>query len=411
MTELAINGGPKAASDLEIPRWPQCTETSKEYVLDSLESEKWCRIIDGADWVDRFEEAFADFHDAEHAIAVSNGTVAIELALRACGLKPGDEVLVPAYTFIATASAVACMGGVPKFVDVDPETYNLDPESVRENVTDRTVGIVGVHFGGYPMDMDELMPIVEEHGLFLIEDAAHAQGSEWRGQKVGTFGDFGTFSFQQSKSLPAGEGGIVVTDDDVLAEEASLVHNIGRPVGAGYKHTMLASNYRLPELQGALLCAQLEKLPSENERRQENEARLVSELETIDGIHTLREDDRITDRGYCVYNFRYDADAFGGVSRDRFLAALRAEGVPVSSGYGLPLYKQPAFSREQLGSLVPPDTEIPVNRHLHLPGVEEIMQTNLRLSHTALLAENESILAIPRAIRKIQENVDELPAE
>ncbi len=408
MTKLAINGGPKAASDLEIPRWPQCTEKSKEYVMDSLESEKWCRIIDGADWVDRFEEEFADLHDAEHAIAVSNGTVAIELALRASGLQPGDEVLVPAYTFIATASAVACMGGVPKFVDVDPDTFNIDPESVRENITEDTVGIVGVHFGGYPMDMDELLPIVEEHGLFFIEDAAHAQGSAWRGQKVGTFGDFGTFSFQQSKSVAGGEGGIVVTDDEVLAEEASLVHNIGRPVGAGYKHTMLSSNYRLPELQGALLSAQLEKLPAENERRQENEARLVDELETIEGIHTLREDDRITDRGYCVYNFRYDAEAFGGPSRDRFLEALRAEGVPASSGYGLPLYKQPAFSRAQLGSMVPPGTDIPVNRHLHLPGVEEIMETNIRLSHTALLAEDESILSIPRAIEKIKRNVGEL---
>ncbi|WP_255171471.1 DegT/DnrJ/EryC1/StrS family aminotransferase [Natrononativus amylolyticus] len=411
MTDLAINGGPEAAADLEIPRWPQCTETSKEYVLDSLESEKWCRIIDGADWVDRFEEEFAEFHDAEHAIAVSNGTVAIELALRACGVKPGDEVLVPAYTFIASASAIACMGAVPKFVDVDPDTFNLDPESVREEITADTVGIVGVHFGGYPMDMDELLPIVEEHELFLIEDAAHAQGSAWRGERVGTFGDFGTFSFQQSKALPAGEGGIVVTDDDVLAEEARLVHNIGRAVGAGYKHTMLASNYRLPELQGALLCAQLEKLPEENERRQRNEELLVSELETIDGIHTLRADDRITDRGYCVYNFRYDAEAFGGLSRDRFLEALTAEGVPASSGYGLPLYKQPAFSREQLGALVPPGTDIPVNRHRHLPGVEKIMRTNVRLSHTALLAEDDTVLAIPRAIRKIQENVDELLLE
>ena len=303
------------------------------------------------------------------------------------------------------------MGGVPKFVDVDPETFNVDPESVRESISDRTVGMVGVHFGGYPMDMDELVPIVEENGLFLIEDAAHAQGSEWRGQKVGTFGDFGTFSFQQSKSLPAGEGGIVVTNDDVLAEEAALVHNIGRPVGAGYKHTIPASNYRLPELQGALLCAQLEKFPEENERRQENEDRLVSELETIDGIHTLREDSRVTNRGYCVYNFRYDSAAFDGLSRDRFLEALRAEGVPASSGYGMALYKQPAFSREQLGALVPPGADLPVVRHLHLPGVEEIVETNVRLSHTALLAENETIRTIPRAIRKIQEHAHTIVEE
>ena len=409
MTRLAIDGGPKEADDLEIPRWPQCTEKSREYVLDSLESEQWCRITDDAAWVDRFEEEFAEFHDAEHAIAVSNGTVAIELALRAAGMKPGDEVLVPAYTFIATASAVACMGGVPRFVDVDPETYNVDPESIREHITDRTVGIVGVHFGGYPMDMDELMAIVEEHNLFLIEDSAHAQGSEWRGQKVGTFGEFGTFSFQQSKSLPAGEGGIVVTDDEFLAEQASLVHNIGRAVGApGYRHYILSSNYRLPELQGALLCAQLEKLPGENERRQRNERLLVDGLEGIEGIHTNRKDDRITARGYCLFNFRYDSEAFDGLSRDRFLEALQAEGVPAGSGYGMPLYRQPGFSREQLGTLVPPGTDLPVNRTLHLPGVEEIMETNVAMSHTALLAEDDTIRAIPRAIRKIQENVDDL---
>ncbi|WP_224270994.1 DegT/DnrJ/EryC1/StrS family aminotransferase [Haloprofundus salinisoli] len=409
MAKLALNGGSMAAADLEIPRWPQCTEQSRENVLDALESERWCRVTDGANWVDRFEAEFAEYHDAEHAIAVSNGTTAIELSLRACGLKPGDEVLVPAYTFIATASAVACMGGVPRFVDVDPETYNMDPESVRENITDRTVGLVGVHFAGYPMDMDELTAIADEHGLFLIEDSAHAQGSEWRGQKVGTFGEFGTFSFQQSKSLPAGEGGIVVTDDELLAEEARQVHNIGRAVGEpGYKHYMLSSNYRLSEFQGALLSAQLEKLPEENERRRRNEKVLISALSDIDGISTKPEDDRITARGYCIFNFRYDEEAFGGVSRDRFIEALNAEGVPARTGYELPLYKQPAFSREQLSALVPPGTDLPVYRHMHLPGVEEVRRTNVTLSHNVLLAGEDGVRTIARAVDKIHEHADEL---
>ena len=409
MSELAIDGGPEAAAELDVPEWPQCTERTIENVVDTLESGKWCRVVDGATAVDRFEREFAEYHDAEYAIAVSNGTVAIELALRACGVRPGDEVIVPAYTFIATASAVACMGAVPVFADVDPRTYNLDAESLEASITDRTVGVVGVHFGGYPMDFDEILPVVREHDLFLIEDAAHAQGSEWRGEKVGTIGSMGTFSFQQSKSLPAGEGGVVVTDDELLAEEARLIHNIGRAQGEpGYKHYLLSSNYRLSELQGAVLSAQLERLPELNERRQRNDEVLAGALSGVDGIETKPRDERITARGYCVYNLRYDPEAFGGLGRDRFLEALNAEGVPASNGYEMPLYRQPAFAREQLGALVPPGTPLREYRNMYLPGAETVAETNVSMSHTVLLASEAGVRTIPRAIEKIRDHADDL---
>lgn len=409
MNNLAINGGPKAADELDVPEWPQCTDQTIKNVVNTLESEKWCRVVDGATAVDRFEQEFADYHDAEYAIAVSNGTVAIELALRACGVRPGDEVIVPAYTFIATASAVACMGAVPVFADVDPQTYNIDAKSLEVAITDRTVGVVGVHFGGYPMDFDEILPVVRENNLFLIEDAAHAQGSEWRGEKVGTIGSMGTFSFQQSKSLPAGEGGIVITDDELLAEEARLIHNIGRVLGEpGYKHYLLSSNYRLSELHGAVLSAQLERLPELNERRRHNEEILVEALSNVDGIDTKPWDERITARGYCVYNLRYDPVAFNGLSRDRFLEALNAEGVPASNGYEMPLYQQPAFSREQLGALVPPGTPLQEYRNMSLPGTETVAKTNVSMSHTILLASETGVRTIPRAVEKIRNHADEL---
>lgn len=408
MGELAINGGPEAAADLEVPEWPRVTETSRQYVEEALDSGRWCRTTTNGDgFCDRLEEAFADYHDAEHAIAVSNGTVAIELTLRAAGVEPGDEVIVPSYSFIASASAVPAVGAVPRFVDTDPETYNIDLDHLEEVITDRTVGVVGVHFAGYPMDMDRLVPFVEDEDLFLIEDAAHAQGSEWCGEKVGTFGEFGTFSFQETKSLPSGEGGIVTTDDPVLADRARTMANIGRRQSeTGYYFYHLASNRRLPEMGAALALGQLDKLDEENRRRERNESVLLEELESIEGIHTKPRDDRITARGYCIENFRYDPEAFDGLSRDRFLEVLRAEGVPVSNGYEMPLYRQPAFFRNEVGRFLPSDTEIPDYPNHHLPGAEEICETNVTYSHRLLLAEESGIRSVAAAIRKIKENAE-----
>jgi dTDP-4-amino-4,6-dideoxygalactose transaminase len=408
MSELALQGGPQAAEALDIPDWPQYTEQSKENVLDALESESWCSSYSGAEWVDRFEEQFGEYHSAENAIAVANGTIAIEVALRMLDVQPGDEVLVPPYTFIATASAVTSVGAVPRFVDVDPATYNVDAASVAEQVTDRTVGVVGVHIAGYPMDFDELLPTVREHDLFLIEDAAHAQGTEWKGEKVGTIGDVGTFSFQETKALSGGEGGMVVTDDTVLAERGELLRNIGRVSGKTYRHYELASNCRMTEFQGALLCAQLEKLPRENERRMRNEEVLRGELEDIDGIAPKQRDDRVTNRGYCLFDLRYDAAAFDGLPRETFLEALSAEGVPASTGYLMPMYRQPTLARDTVGALVPANADVPAYRSLHLPGVEEVTQTNVSLTHQVLLADERGIRSIADAIRKISANTDEL---
>ena len=408
MAELAIRGGPAAAEGLDVPEWPWMNEASEQYVQEALDSGHWCRNA-GGEFCDRLEAEFAEYHDAEHAVAVSNGTAAIELALLACGVEPGDEVIVPSYSFIASASAVPAVGAVPRFVDTDPETYNIDLDHLEEVITDRTVGVVGVHFAGYPMDMDRLVPLVEEHDLFLVEDAAHAQGTEWRGEKVGTFGDFGTFSFQESKSLPSGEGGIVVTGDDVLAERARILHNIGREQGTtGYRHYRMGTNYRLSEIHAALALGQLEKLDAENRTRERNERLLVEELQSIPGIETKPRDDRITARGYCLENFRYDADEFDGLPRDRFIEALVAEGVPVSDGYEMPLYRQPAFFRNEIGRLLPDGTEIPDYRNQHLPGVEEVCRTNVSYSHKVLLAEADGVRSIATAIRKIQDNTDEL---
>ena len=407
---LAINGGEKAADVLTVPEWPRLTERTRTNVLDCLESTAWCKQYEEATYADRFEEAFAAFHDAEHALGVTNGTTALEVALRSVGLMPGDEVLVTPYTWVSTAMAILLGGGLPKFVDVDPKTYNLDPNALREEITADTVGVVGVHYAGYPMDLDEIVPLCEEHDLFLIEDCAHAQGTEWRGEKVGTFGQAGTFSFQQSKSLTAGEGGAVITDDDRLAEVARSVHWMGRDPGGKLGHIMNSSNHRISEFLGAILLAQLEKLPDENAIRQENEEILVEELDAIEGIQTKPRDDRITNRGYYCFNFRYDRDAFDGIDRQTFVEALVEEGVPASLGThnAQPLYRQRAFTREQLTAHVPSDVALPNYQNMHLPGVEEIARTNVTLSHQTLLADREGVRPIARAVEKVQEHADEL---
>lgn len=433
MSDLAVHGGPKAAAELTVPEWPQITDRDEENVLQSLRSGYWCRLdkqrgrlynslTEEPDWVtrglvdteadsfvERFEDEFAAYQDAEHAVAVYNGTVALEVALRICGVRPGDEVLVPDYTFIATASSVLSLGAIPKFVDVDPNTGNIDPDSLREKVSDDTDGVIAVHYSGYPIDFDEILPIVDEYDLFLIEDSAHAQGTEWNGRKVGTIGDVGTFSFQETKTLAGGEGGIVITDDDVLAEQLELLHNTGRIPGEHhYKHYIQGSNYRMSELHGALLCAQLERLPDEMATRHRNEEILRSELEPIDGVTLKPENDRITSRGYYFFTFNYEPSAFAGMARPAFLEALTAEGVPAGPGYLMPLHREPAFRREHITPLVPDGTEIPLYQNMHLPGAEEITRKEIDIPHQILLAEEADMKLVTEAVRKVQKNAEDV---
>jgi dTDP-4-amino-4,6-dideoxygalactose transaminase len=412
MHQLAIHGGPKAAESLRLPQWPTVEEEDKGAVLEVLESRQWCRAYPGSR-AEAFERAFADYHGAQYGIAVSNGTAALELALLACGIEPGDEVLVPAVTFIASASAVVTsIGAVPVFVEIDPQTASISPDCVEEAISERTKGVVAVHYGGYPVDLDRLLPVVADHDLTLIEDCAHAQGTEWRGRRVGTFGDMGAFSFQESKAFTAGEGGIVLTNDEEIAERAQLLHNIGRTTDLrGYEHQVLASNYRLSELQAALLLPQLRRFQERQVGlKHENGELLAQGLRAIGGIEPLPRDERITQRGYYFFVMRYDREQFGGVHRDRFVEALRAEGVPCGTGYNIPLYRQPAFRRERIEPLLPecskpwPDYEA-----MYLPIAEHFCaEEQVTLPHEVLLAERSGIRLILDAIAKIKENAREL---
>lgn len=340
---LAIHGG-TPVRDTTVRPWPAWP------VWDSREEEALLRVLHSGKWgshtgteVHAFEEEFARFQDARYGICNVNGTASLEIALRAAGIAAGDEVIMPPYTFIATATSVLMVNAVPIFADIEPDTYNLDPKAAEAAITPRTRAIIVVHVGGCPVDLDAFTELARKHNLTLIEDSAHAHAASWRGRKVGAIGDLGTFSFQSSKNINAGEGGIIVTDNKQLQERCWSIVNVGRvPDGAWYEHHVLGSNYRLTEFQGALLRAQLTRLPEQAERRTENARFLNAELEKIPGVRPMRLDERVTGHGYHLFLFRYNAADFGGMSREEFLRALSAEGIPCSPGY-VPLYRTDLF--------------------------------------------------------------------
>ncbi len=281
-----------------------------------------------------FAAAFAERHDCEHAVCVANGTVALEVALQAMGVEPGAEVIVPAYTFEATASAVLFAGCAPVFADIDPETWCIDVDSAAALVTERTQAIVPVHLAMTVADLDAIGSLARKRGLVVLEDCAHAHGARWRGRGVGAWGDAGAFSFQTSKLMTAGEGGIVTTSDDALLDRLHALVNCGRQrPGAAETAPAIGHNYRMTDLQAAILDVQLGRLDAQHVIRGRNASRLRAAIEDIDGLANLRIDDRVTTQAIYQFVFRFDREAFAGLDRDAFVAALEAEGVPADGRF------------------------------------------------------------------------------
>lgn len=354
MNTLAINGG-KPVRKKNFPSWPVFDKAEEKALLKVLRSGKWWRFAFGQgvnlaepekgerSQVALFQEEFARYHQCRYGIAAANGTGTLEMGMRAMNLDIGDEIIVPAYTYIASATAVLQNNLVPIFVDIDPDTYNIDPERMEEAITNRTRAIEVVHFGGQPADMDRIMAIARQHHLAVIEDAAHAHGCEWKGKKAGSFGLFSSFSFQASKNMTAGEGGIICSNNHRIAVECDSLLWAGRKIGRPwYEFHRLGWNYRLTEFQAAILRCQLRRLDNHNRRRMRNAQYLSKQLSRIAGLSPLIQDRRTTVHGYHIYMFRIDERVIG-LKRNLFIKALQAEGIPVFSGYTFPLYKNPMF--------------------------------------------------------------------
>ena len=401
--KLAIEGG-QSVRTVPFVSWPIWGEREEALLLEVLHSGQW-GILSG-NKVSEFERAFAAFQGAKHALCVTSGTSALEVAMRALGIGAGDEVITTPYTFVATPSAAFLTGARPVFVDVDPETYLIDPARVEEAITERTKAIMPVHIAGSPCDMDAMMEIARRHELYVVEDACQAWGASWRGTPVGAIGDLGCFSFQASKNINAGEGGAIVTNNPELAERCWSLSNVGRiRDGAWYQHEFLGWNYRMTEWQGAVLLAQLERLPEHMALRAGNAAYLTDRLSTVDGLTPAQVDERVTGHAWHLYVMTYAPEAFGGLAREAFIRALNAEGIPCSAGY-VPLNRAPAVRRalaEQEQQIGPWDTdEMDLPELPACPIAEYLCERTIWLGQNLFLGDHEDMDDIVAAVIKIQ---------
>jgi len=407
MEKPAIIGG-KPTKTNPFPAWPQYDQLEEKALMDVLHSGVWWRTP-GTRTL-QFESDFAKYHQVNHGVACTNGTAAIEIAVAALGIGPGDEVIVPDFTFVATASAVLANGAMPVMVDVDPDTFNINPDLVEKAITSRTKAIICVHLGGMPCDMGRLLEIAKKYKLFLIEDSAHAHGSEWMGRKVGSMGDCGTFSFQASKLMTAGEGGIVITKNPELEIRIRSVHDCGRMPGEWfYSHFINGSNYRLSEWQGAVLSQQLGRLDEQSTKRTKNAAFLDRELAKIDGIRPQKRDPRVTRNGNYCYIFHYDPMAFDGLKTEKFIEAFNAEGIPTQASYP-PVRKLAVFQSGEYRKKLSSDQAKDKHGFLNAacPNTDDAYENTVWLVHRTLLGTEQDAAEIVEAVKKIQRNAREL---
>ncbi|GIP34974.1 DegT/DnrJ/EryC1/StrS aminotransferase family protein [Paenibacillus sp. J2TS4] len=407
----AILGGNPFPSNT-WPRWPFVSEEDIRRVTDVLKSGNWCRALFAPDSEEsmtvRFEQGFARMHQAKYAVACANGTAAIEIALRAAGVQPGDEVIVPAYSFVASATAVLQIGGLPVFADIERDTYCLDPASAERYITANTRAIVVVHMAGRPANMDAIGELAKKYNLVIVEDSAQAHMAEWQRRRVGAIGDVGTFSFQNSKNMTSGEGGIIITDNPDIAEMSYSLQHIGRKKGRPfYEHHYACWNYRLTEIQAAILIGQMDRAEEQNRKRQENAKYLKQLMASIKGLEMLPDDPRVTNHGYHLYMFRVDREQFG-LDRDTLVKALAAEGVPYFGGYPIPLYKNPLFQEKNFGVNGFIEGKTIDYRSTHCPVVEQLCPVTMGFAQNVLLGTKENLEMLVETVLRIQKHAYEI---
>jgi len=410
-SKLAINGGQPVRTK-PWPSWPVWDKSAEESVVSILRSGIWCRL--GGETVFEFEKKYAELMGVKRCVCTVNGTNALLTALHVLDIGVGDEVIVSPYTFIATYNVVIGSCALPVFADTDPETFQINPDKIEERINDNTKAILPVHILGLPANMDKINDIAEEYNIRVIEDACQAWMAEWKGKKCGTLSDLGCFSFQNSKHLPCGEGGALVGNDDEIMDRAFSYHNCGRPYGsvkATSKYPIIGTNRRMTEYQAAILLSQMKRLESDTQKRNENAQYLTSKIKDIPGIIPHKLYEQVTRAAYHLYPFRYKKEHFNNAPRDRFLAALKAEGIPCSGGYG-PQYRdglievalnsknfKRAFSKERLDRY---------RRELHYPDNDQLCKEAVWLSQKLLLATKKDMDDIADAILKIHQNRDSL---
>jgi dTDP-4-amino-4,6-dideoxygalactose transaminase len=403
----ALGGTPVHQGDW--PGWPQWDETWEPKIVDVLRSGKWSPAGDNTGPVRDFEKAYAELLGAKGCLATSSGTASLLTALSTVGVDAGDEVIVSPFTFIATYNAVLAHKALPVFADTDPATLTMDPASIESRITERTRAILPVHIYGLPCDMDPINAIAKKHNLAVVEDACQAWLADYKGRKCGTIGDLGCFSFQNSKHIPAGEGGAVAGTSQELLDRARSYHDCGREFETHKGHGSFSRglNYRMTHYQAVMLQQQIDKLVSDTERRRQNADRLTAGLKQIPGIEPVRlpENSRAV---WHLYAFRYNPEGFHGLSRTKFQRALHREGIPCGTGYTEQYYDgllDEAINSRGFQRLFPAERLNAYRDSLgELKGNKQVCESTVAFFQSLLLGNASDIDGIVEAIHRIQAN-------
>ena len=410
--KLAILGG-KPVRPGPFPSWPKIGDNEGKAWMAVLRKKEWCRLGVTPSYVTNLEEAWKKMTGAEYCLATASGTTALFTCLNALEIGPGDEVLVPPYTFVATINVVFLQHALPIFVDTDRDTFQMDSRKIEAAVTPQTRCILPVHMGGSAADMDTILAVGKKHKLAVLEDACQAHLAEWRNRKLGTLGDLGCFSFQASKNANCGEGGAILSNNLALIERCMSFHNNGRAPKEGYKFAYIVngSNHRMTEFQGALFLEQVTRLEEQSRTREQNAAYLNKLLREIPGITPARMYDGCTRNAWHVFMLRYDKNHFAGLPRSRFLAALEAEGISNMAGYS-PLNKE-AFIKATLDSRsykrIYSSKELAAyEERNHCPENDKLCEEAVFFYQAMFLGTKQDMDQIAEAIRKIQKQAPEL---
>ncbi len=405
--KLALHGGEKVHSG-DWPSWPVWDKEAESGIVEMLRSGRWWR--GSGENVTEFEKEYASLMGTKRCLATASGTTALLTALHVLGVDAGDEVLVSPFTFIATYNVIFMNKALPVFVDTDPETFLINPDKIGERATDRTSAIIPVHIYGLPVDMDRVNEAARRYELKVIEDACQAWLGEYKGRKLGTLGDLGCFSFQNSKNLPAGEGGAIVGNNEEIMDRCHSFHNCGRPFGAVPRtsdYPLRGSNRRMQQIQALILLSQMNRIKKDAEIRSKNAEYLDRNLKEVPGIKPAKIVGKGSRSAYHLYGFRFISGEFGGVTRDKFIEALRAEGIPCSGGYG-PQNKdgliEEALNSKGYKRLFSEQRLKQWREENYLPGNDQLCREAVTFYQSILLGSQKDMQDIVDAVEKIYQN-------
>ena len=404
---LALHGGTPVRSE-PFPGWPQTSQVDEDNILKSLRNHRWC-TFDG-EFIPKFEKAWAARVGSRGCVMTPCGTHALHMSLELLGVGPGDEVIVSPFTYIATIDAILLCYALPVFADSDLKTFQIDADEIEHRVTEHTRAILPVHILGAAANMDKVLAVAGKHNLPVIEDACQGHMAEWRGKKLGTMGKVGCFSFQESKNLPGGEAGAIVSDDEDLINRAYMFRDFGRDAKRN-AYALRGTKYRISDFAAAVLMAQLTRFDELCAKREKHAAYLKEELKNTPGMIPQEHYPESTRQNYYCFGLRYDAEHFSGAPRTKVVEALHAEGIPVTAIYP-PLNKEPfieenlnsrgfraAFSKERLEKY---------RKQNHLPHNDALCATSLYLSQETLIGAKSDVDDVLEAFNKVQKNASTL---